>query len=228
MRSENLKPNLVTIVSVLPAAAYLAAIREGMSLHAYVSHIGFESNIRVGNCLIDMYAKCGCLEHSEEFCNKMSIIDTVSWNSMLAGYAINALGSPAVALFSRMHESYNAVDSISFLSVLSACRHGGLIEEGRNVFHSMSSTHHIQPGLEHYACMVDLLGRAGQLDKAWELIQSMPMEPDSGVWGALLGACRMHSKIPLGENAAHLLIMWFFQTFMLNLEDGAMLKRLEK
>ncbi|PIA54470.1 hypothetical protein AQUCO_00900782v1 [Aquilegia coerulea] len=206
MRLENLQPTLITIVSILPAAAYLAAIRKGMSLHAFVIKIGFETHVLVGNCLIDMYAKCGRLECSEEFFSSMCNRDTVSWNVMLAGYAVHGLGDPAVALFSQMLENCNEVDSVSFLSVLSACRHGGLIEEGRNIFHSMGSKHQIEPGLEHYACMVDLLGRAGQLDEAWDFVQSMAMPPDAAVWGALLGACRLHSNIKLGEIALNHLV----------------------
>ncbi|KAF9596227.1 hypothetical protein IFM89_008386 [Coptis chinensis] len=193
MRSESLQPNLVSIVSVLPAAAYLAAIREGMSLHGYVIRTGLESSVLVGNSLIDMYAKCGRVNLSEEVFHRMCIRDTVSWNSMLAGYALHGLGDPAVALFSRMLESCNEVDSVSFVSVLSACRHGGLIEEGRNLFSSMSSRHGLEPHLEHYACMVDLLGRAGEIALS-HLVRLEPQNPahhvvlsniyaHSGRWG---------------------------------------------
>ncbi|OVA16868.1 Pentatricopeptide repeat [Macleaya cordata] len=206
MRSESVWPNLVTIVSILPAAAYLAALREGMALHAYVIHTGFGSNVLIGNSLIDMYAKCGRLDYSEQFFDQMKNKDTVSWNVMLSGYAIHGLGNSAVALFLRMQESCIQVDSVSFVSVLSACRHGGLIEEGRKVFDSMNSKHQIEPKLEHYACMVDLLGRAGELDEAWNFIQKMPMAPDAGVWGALLGACRMHSNVWIGEIALNHLV----------------------
>ncbi|XP_010242634.1 PREDICTED: pentatricopeptide repeat-containing protein At2g39620 [Nelumbo nucifera] len=206
MKSENCKPNLVTIVSVLPASAYLAALREGMALHAYTVRTGCESNTLVGNSLIDMYAKCGRLDLSEDFFDRMSNKDTVSWNAMLAGYAIHGHGNHAITLFSQMKESCVEVDSVSFVCTLSACRHGGLIEEGRKIFNSMSSRFNIQPELEHYACMVDLLGRAGQLDEAWNFIQRMPMVPDAGVWGALLGACRMHSNVHLGEVALNNLV----------------------
>ncbi|XP_077217455.1 pentatricopeptide repeat (PPR) superfamily protein [Tasmannia lanceolata] len=206
MKSENLKPNLVTIVSILPTTAYLAALREGMALHSFIIRAGFESNILVGNSLIDMYAKCGRLDFSEEVFNRVDARDTVSWNAMLSGYAIHGLGKDAIALFSQMHESHVEVDSVSFISVLSACRHGGLIDEGRKIFKAMGSEHHLEPDLAHYACMVDLLGRAGQLDEAWGFIKRMPMTPDAGVWGALLGACRMHSNVRLGEIALHHLV----------------------
>ncbi|XP_043698653.1 pentatricopeptide repeat-containing protein At2g39620 isoform X2 [Telopea speciosissima] len=201
MKLENLQPNLITVVSVLPAAANLAALREGMAIHACVIKAGFESSVLAGNSLIDMYAKCGRLDYTQDLFNWMGNKDTVSWNAMLAGYAIHGYGNYAVELFSQMVENAVDVDSVTFLSVLSACRHGGLIDEGRKIFNSMNSEYHYEPEPEHYACMVDLLGRVGLLDEAWGLIQKMPMAPDAGVWGALLGACRMHSNVPFGEVA---------------------------
>ncbi|KAL5973536.1 hypothetical protein ACLOJK_030187 [Asimina triloba] len=201
MRAENLRPSLVSIVSILPAAAFLAALREGMVLHSYVIRIGFGSNVLVGNSLIDMYAKCGQLDISRKIFDGMDFRDVVSWNTMLSGYAIHGQGEDAISLFSKMRESCIEFDSLTFIGVLSACRHGGLINEGRKIFKAMSSVYHLEPDLEHFACMVDLLGRAGLLDEAWCLIQSMPMVPDAGVWGALLGACRMHSNLMLGEMA---------------------------
>ncbi|KAJ9684198.1 hypothetical protein PVL29_016604 [Vitis rotundifolia] len=201
MRLENFHPNSVTFVSVLPAAAYLAAFREGMAFHACIIQMGFLSNTLVGNSLIDMYAKCGQLDYSEKLFNEMDHKDTVSWNAMLSGYAVHGHGDRAIALFSLMQESQVQIDSVSFVSVLSACRHAGLVEEGRKIFHSMSDEYHIKPDLEHYACMVDLLGRAGLFDETLGFIKVMPVEPDAGVWGALLGSCRMHSNVKLGEVA---------------------------
>ncbi|XP_059628169.1 pentatricopeptide repeat-containing protein At2g39620 [Cornus florida] len=201
MKLETFHPNLVTFVNVLPAVAYLAALKEGMAIHAYVLQMGFQSNTLVGNCLIDMYAKCGRLDYSVNIFNEIETKDTVSWNAMLTGYAVHGHGDCALALFSRMQESHVKVDLVSFVSVLSACRHSGLIEEGRKIFNSMREKHFLEPNLEHYACMVDLLGRAGLFDETLFLIKTMPVEPDAGVWGALLGACRMHSNVELGEVA---------------------------
>lgn len=206
MKAEDFHPNLVTVVSILPAAAYLADLREGMALHACVISTGLESYTLVGNCLIDMYAKCGRLDFSQKFFDMMVDRDTVSWNAMLSGYAIHGYGEDAVALFLQMQESCVKVDSVSFVSVLSACRHGGLVDDGRKIFDAMRSKYALEPDVEHYACMVDMLGRAGHLDEAWNLIQTMPMKPDAGVWGALLGACRMHSNITLGEIALDQLV----------------------
>ena len=200
MRLENFRPNSVTFVSIMPAVAYLSALREGMYFHGCIIKMGLLSNTLVGNSLIDMYAKCGRLDFSEKCFNEIEHKDTVSWNAMVAGYAVHGQGDCAVSLFSLMQASH-VVDNISYISVLSACRHAGLVDEGKKIFQSMLKKHHLEPNLEHYACMVDLLGRAGLFDEALSLISMMPVEPDAGVWGALLGACRMHSNVELGEVA---------------------------
>ncbi|XP_010096625.2 pentatricopeptide repeat-containing protein At2g39620 [Morus notabilis] len=201
MRLENVRPNSVTFVSILPAVAYLSDLRLGMAFHASLIKMGVLSNTLVGNSLIDMYAKCGRLDFSKKCFNDMEHKNTVSWNVMLAGYAVHGRGDSAVSLFSLMQENHVEVDNFSFVSVLSACRHAGLVEEGKRIFKSIREKHHLEPNLEHYACVVDLLGRAGLFDEALSLISTMPMEPDAGVWGALLGACGMHSNAEFGEVA---------------------------
>ncbi|CAN6471452.1 unnamed protein product [Victoria cruziana] len=201
MRAENIKPSLVTIVSILPAAAYMAILKEGTTLHSYIIKVGLETVVLVGNSLIDMYAKCGRLDLAYEFFNRMNNRDTVSWNVLLAGYAIHGHAEDAIDLFSQMQQQQVKIDEVSFISALSACRHGGLVDEGKKIFDLMRNTNDTEPYLEHYACMVDLLGRAGQLEEAWSLVQSMPKQPDAGVWGALLGACRMHSNVDMAEKA---------------------------
>eukprot|EP00257_Ricinus_communis_P021014 XP_015580395.1 pentatricopeptide repeat-containing protein At2g39620 [Ricinus communis] len=206
MKLEHFQPNLVTFVSVFPAVARLSALKEGMALHACIMRMGFQSNVLVGNCLIDMYAKCGQLHNSEHLFHEMKNKNAVSWNVMLAGYAVHGQGYHAIELFSLMQKSHIQADSLSFLSVLSACRHSGLIDEGRKIFDSMYKEHQLEPGLEHYACMVDLLGRAGLFDEILHLIKAMPLEPDAGVWGALLGACKMHSNLQLAEFALYHLV----------------------
>lgn len=201
MISEAFQPNLVTIVSILPATTYLTALREGMAVHTYVILRGFQSHTLVANGLIDMYAKCGRLDYSEQIFTEMNHKNTISWNAMIAAYSVHGLGDRALATFYLMQESEAKIDSISFISVLSACRHSGLTEEGKKIFNSMKQKYGLEPGLEHYACMVDLLGRAGFLDEVMDLIKQMPMRPDAGVWGALLDASRMHSNLKLGELA---------------------------
>lgn len=201
MTSENIEPNLVSVVSVLPATAYLAALKEGLALHSYVIRLGFESHVPVGNCLIDMYSKCGKLDYACNFFNQMMYKDIVSWNVMLAGYALHGEAESAISLFSQVRDSGIEVDALTYLGALSACRHAGSVTEGKKIFESMRNNHRLEPHLEHYACMVDLLGRAGQLDDALSLIYTMPLAPDAAVWGALLGACKMHSNIRMGEIA---------------------------
>lgn len=206
MKLENVRPNLVTFVTVLPAVSYLTVLREAMAFHACIVRTGFLSSTLIGNSLIDMYAKCGQLSYSEKCFHEMENKDSISWNAMLSGYAMHGQGELAITLFSHMQQTNVHVDSISYISVLSACRHAGLIQEGRNVFASMSEKHHVEPNMEHYACMVDLLGRAGLFDEVLSLIKKMPTEPDAQVWGALLGACKIHSNVALGEVALHHLL----------------------
>ncbi|XP_027926887.1 pentatricopeptide repeat-containing protein At2g39620 [Vigna unguiculata] len=206
MKLESVRPNLVTFVIILPAVSFLSMLREAMAFHACIIRMGFISSTLVGNSLIDMYAKCGQLCYSEKCFHEMENKSTISWNAMLSGYAMHGQGELALALFSLMQETNVHVDSLSYLSVLSACRHAGLIPEGKNIFHSMTEKHNLQPNMEHYACMVDLLGRAGLFDEVLSLINGMPTEPDAQVWGALLGACKVHSNVKLGEVALHHLL----------------------
>ncbi|XP_050888891.1 pentatricopeptide repeat-containing protein At2g39620 [Lathyrus oleraceus] len=206
MKLENVRPSLVTFAIILPAVSYLTVLKEAMAFHACIIRMGFPSSILLGNSLIDMYAKCGQLSYSEKCFHEMENKDTISWNAMLSGYAMHGQGERAVTLFSLMQETNVHVDSISYISVLSACRHAGLIQEGRNIFASMCEKHHVESNMEHYACMVDLLGRAGLFDEALSLINKIPTEPDAQVWGALLGGCKIHSNVTLGEVALHHLV----------------------
>ncbi|XP_050885321.1 pentatricopeptide repeat-containing protein At2g39620 [Lathyrus oleraceus] len=206
MKLENIRPSLVTFAIILPAVSYLTVLKEAMAFHACIIRMGFPSSILLGNSLIDMYAKCGQLSYSEKCFHEMENKDTISWNAMLSGYAMHGQGERAVTLFSLMQETNVHVDSISYISVLSACRHAGLIQEGRNIFASMCEKHHVESNMEHYACMVDLLGRAGLFDEALSLINKIPTEPDAQVWGALLGGCKIHSNVTLGEVALHHLV----------------------
>ncbi|XP_078172099.1 pentatricopeptide repeat-containing protein At2g39620-like [Carex rostrata] len=201
MMAEYIKPNIVSLVSIIPATAHLISLKSGVALHCYVVKSGFESDAKVGNCLIDMYSKCGRLECAQKVFDQMPQKDTASWNTMLAGYSIHGLSHDAISLFSQMENKSIEADALTYLGVLSACRHGGLVTKGREIFESMRHKNGSGHNVEHYACMVDLLGRAGELDEAWRLIQKMPMEPDASVWGALLGACSMHSNSKLGEVA---------------------------
>eukprot|EP01018_Ginkgo_biloba_P006645 Gb_37102 [translate_table: standard] len=202
MQLADMKPNSVTMVSVLLACAHLGAPQQGKRIHDYIIRSGFESDVSVGTALIDMYAKCGNIEMARQWFDKMPERDVVSWSAMIAGYGIHGHGKDALKLFSQMQRTGMRPNDVTFVSVLSACSHTGLVDEGWQYFDCMSRDYGIKPKVKHYACMVDLLGRAGHLDEAQDIVKKMPLEPDAGVWGALLGACRIHCNIELGEHVA--------------------------
>eukprot|EP01018_Ginkgo_biloba_P009818 Gb_14459 [translate_table: standard] len=194
--------NLVTFASVLPACANLAALQQGKEVHEDIIRKGLQYNVFVGSALIDMYAKCGSIKDARTVFNKMPQQNVVSWNSMIVGYAIHGCGKEALQLFEQMQHSGMEPDHITFVGVLSACCHAGLVDDGWQYFDRMSQDYHITPGGQHYCCMVDLLGRAGHLDEAHNFINKMPIKPSPDVWGSLLAACRNHTNIELGERVA--------------------------
>eukprot|EP01018_Ginkgo_biloba_P029185 Gb_18412 [translate_table: standard] len=206
MQQTDMKPNRVTIVSVLPACADLAALQQGKDIHNYIIKNGFESDVTVRTGLVVMYSKCGSIDVACQVFDKMLKRDLVSWNAMIAGYGMHGYGEDALALFKQMQQTRVKPDHITFICVLSACSHAGLVDEGRQYFDCMNQDYCIRPRAEHYACMVDLLGRAGHLDEAESFINQMPLEPDAGVWGALLGACRIHCNVELGERVSERLL----------------------
>eukprot|EP01018_Ginkgo_biloba_P019690 Gb_04886 [translate_table: standard] len=205
MQLVDTKPDSVTMVSVLPACAHLGTLQNGKWMHGYIIKSGFEPDVSIANSLIDMYAKCGYIDIARYLFDKMSKRDLVSWNVIIAGYGMHGHGQESLALFFQMQQTGMEPNHITFVCVLSACSHAGLVNEGWQYFDCMIQDYHITPRVEHYTCMVDLLGRAGHLDEAEEFIEKMPLEPGASVWGALLGACRIHCNIELGEHvAAHL------------------------
>eukprot|EP01018_Ginkgo_biloba_P023373 Gb_39406 [translate_table: standard] len=202
MQLQGIKPDSFSLVSILQACAHLSALQQGKRIHGFVIKSGCESDVIVGTALIDMYAKCGSIEIARQLFNKMSKRNVVSWNAMIMGYGMHGYGEDALALFSHMQQTGMMPDHVTFIGVLSACSHAGLVDEGFHYFDCMSQDYCITPKVEHYACMVDLLGRAGHLNEAHGFIKKMPLEPDAAVWGALLGACRIHCNIKLGEYVA--------------------------
>eukprot|EP01018_Ginkgo_biloba_P005831 Gb_35190 [translate_table: standard] len=202
MQQSNVKPNSITMVSVLLACAHVGALQQGKWIHEYIIANGFETDVFVGTGLIDMYAKCGSLDNARQVFDKMSERSVVSWSAMISGYGMHGYGEDALAIFSKMQHKGMKPDHITFICLLSACSHAGLVDEGWQCFYCMSRDYCITPRVEHYACMVDLLGRLGHLDEAQDFIKKMPLEPDAAVWGALLGACRIYCNIDLGERVA--------------------------
>ncbi|KAI4348053.1 hypothetical protein L6164_008814 [Bauhinia variegata] len=152
--------------------------------------------------LIEMYSRCGCLEDARKVFDRMKFRDVVSWTSLISAYGMTGQGGTAVPLFSKMQDSGLNPDSIALVAILSACSHSGLLDEGKYYFKQMTNDYKITPRIEHFACMVDLLGRAGQVDEAYNFIKKMPMEPNERVWGALLSACRIYSNMVIGLLAA--------------------------
>lgn len=200
MQSENLVLDKYVAASMLSACTGLGALKQGEWIHGYVNKSGIQLDSKLSTAIIDMYCKCGCLEKALEVFNGLGEKGISSWNSMIGGLALHGKGIAAIELLKEMERQATvAPDYITFVNVLAACAHSGLVEEGHHYFHHMTKVHSIEPGLEHFGCMVDLLGRAGLLEEATKLIDEMPMSPDASVLGALLGACRMHGKIELGE-----------------------------
>eukprot|EP01018_Ginkgo_biloba_P030033 Gb_09792 [translate_table: standard] len=201
MRMDNF-----TFATALAACASLAALGHGKQVHASIIKAKFDWDVFVETALIDMYAKCGGIEDARLVFDKMFEQKIFSWNAMIAGYARHGHGEKALQLFCQMQLAGMNPDHVTFVSVLSACSHAGLVDEGYNYFHSMSHNHGIAPRVEHYACMVDLLGRAGCLDEAEDFINKMPLEPSALVWRSLLGACRVHCNMDKGKYAAECLL----------------------
>ncbi|XP_057839795.2 pentatricopeptide repeat-containing protein At2g22070 [Cryptomeria japonica] len=205
LQHMGMKADQYALASVLTACSSLATLEHGKSVHVHIIRNGFESYIYVGNALITMYSKCGSIEIASQVFNRMVNKDIISWNAMIAGCAQHGCGKEALKYFENMLQTGMEPDHISFVSVLSACSHAGLVDEGHRVFHLMGHDYGITPTKAHYVCMIDLLGRAGHLEEARDLINTLPFEPDANVWGAFLGACRMHGNIELGKHAAECL-----------------------
>ncbi|GMY17088.1 pentatricopeptide repeat-containing protein At4g02750-like [Fagus crenata] len=194
-------PNQFTFSSVLDACAGCSSLLMGQQVHSSILKFGVPGDVILSTSLVDMYAKCGDIEAAFSVFESIPKKNLVSWNSIIGGYARHGLATRALEEFERMIKVGVRPDEVTFVNVLSACGHGGLIEEGEKYFNSMVE-YAIKAGVEHYACMVDLYGRAGKLEKAENLIKEMPFEPDVVVWGALLGACGLHSSLELGQVAA--------------------------
>ncbi|XP_057871105.2 pentatricopeptide repeat-containing protein At2g35030, mitochondrial [Cryptomeria japonica] len=208
MQSAELNPDSMTFSCILSVCANFAALRQGMEIHEKIVRNGFQCDVTVVNALIDMYAKCGSIQKAWELFDKMHQRNVISWTAMIGGYAMHGRTRESLKLFEEMKQSGINPDHITFVSVLSACSHAGLVEEGYQYFSHMSKHYDIRPTMDHYNCMVDLFGRAGNLEKAQDFINKMPIKPDASVWSCLLGACRVHNNIELAEHAAqHLFLL---------------------
>ncbi|XWS36538.1 hypothetical protein CRYUN_Cryun20dG0093300 [Craigia yunnanensis] len=206
MQMGKLRPNYVTLVSVLPAISRLGALELGKWVHLYAKKKEIEIDDVLGSALIDMYSKCGSIEKAVQVFERISKPNTITWSAIIGGLAMHGKAGDALDYFSRMEREWVTPSDVVYIGVLSACSHAGLVEEGRLVFNHMVNVVGFEPRLEHYGCMVDLLGRAGLLKEAEEFIFNMPITPDDVIWKALLGACKMHGNIEMGDRVAGILM----------------------
>ncbi|KAM0009989.1 putative tetratricopeptide-like helical domain superfamily, DYW domain-containing protein [Helianthus debilis subsp. tardiflorus] len=201
MQRHDFKPTHFTYSSIFSACASTGSLEQGKWIHAHMLKSGLKLIAFIGNTLLDMYAKSGSFDDAIRVFDRLVKPDVVSWNSMLTAYAQHGLGEKTLDHFEKMKKTGIEPNSVTFLCVLTACSHGGLLDKGQYYFELMKKSN-IEPDVSHYVTMVDLLGRAGQLDRALNFIEELPVEPTSAIWGALLGACRMHKNMELGAYAA--------------------------
>jgi len=203
MQSERVAPNSVTAACILSVCAHLSVMILCKEVHCYLLRQGFESNVLVSNSLISAYAKCGDIFSSRTIFDQMLERNEVSWNSIILGFGMHGHTGEMFILFEKMKETGMKPDLATFTALLSACSHAGRVDMGWKYFKSMAEDHNFDPQLEHYTCMVDLLGRAGHLKQAYDLIVAMPWVPDDRIWGSLLASCKAHGSEMLAELVAN-------------------------
>ncbi|CAI9299853.1 unnamed protein product [Lactuca saligna] len=202
MKRDGERANRSIFSCILSTCAEITALELGKQFHAHLVKVGLGSGWYVGNAVLAMYCKCGNIEEAHATFEEISDKDIVSWNTMIGGYARHGFGKEALEVFESMKRKGVKPDEVTMVGVLSACSHSGLLDMGTQYFRTMETEYSITPNPKHYTCMIDLLGRAGRLDAARNLINNMPLEPDAATWGALLGASRIHNNTELGETAA--------------------------
>ncbi|XP_047328423.1 pentatricopeptide repeat-containing protein At2g21090-like [Impatiens glandulifera] len=205
MQGFELKPDVYSVGIMLPACSKLASVERGKQIHAYSIRFGLESDVHIGSAIVDMYAKCGKLDHALASYNRISNPNLVAQNTMLSAYAIYGYWNEGINFFNKMLENHVIPDSVTFVSVLSLCINAGEVETGKELYDLMRS-YNVEPTLKHLTCMVDLLSRVGRVKEAYRLVKEMSMEPDAVTWGALLGGCVLFGEVEIGEVAAEKLI----------------------
>nr|XP_043612787.1 pentatricopeptide repeat-containing protein At3g29230 isoform X2 [Erigeron canadensis] len=199
LNDPDVQPNDATFASVLSACSKLGMLELGKWVHAYAVNIGYKQNTYVQNGLIDMYAKCGAITKAMDVFTEMNEKDLISWNTIINALAMHGNGSDALRLFHEMKSAKQKPDAITFIGVICACSHMGLVKDGLKYFNSMVDGYLITPKIEHYGCIVDLLSRAGLVEEAVEFVEKMPMKPDNVIWTNLLGASRIYKKVKIAE-----------------------------
>lgn len=208
-----LRPDNISLVSVLSACAQLGELEQGKIVHEYIKRNGIRVDSFLATGLVDFYAKCGCIETASNIFESSLDRNVYTWNAMLVGLAMHGKSSVLLEYFSRMISSGIQPDGVSFLAVLMGCSHAGLVHEAWKLFKDMETVYGVHPELKHYGCMVDMLGRAGLIGEAMQLIKRMPYGGDIFVWGGLLGGCRTHGNLEVAKKAAQ-------QVMEIKPEDG--------
>ncbi|XP_031482992.1 putative pentatricopeptide repeat-containing protein At3g23330 [Nymphaea colorata] len=202
MQSIGIKPKAATFSSIIPAFAHSTTLHLGKQLHGYIVRNSLDDNIYIASSLVDMYAKCGNIRIARLVFDRTESPDMVSWTAMIMGYALHGHAKNALTLFQEMEKANVKPNYVAFVAALTACSHAGLLDEARKIFRSMSREYGIAPGLEHYAAVADLLGRAGRLEEAYEFISSMQVKQTASIWATLLSACRVHRDVELAEKVS--------------------------
>lgn len=206
MGEEGMEPDGFTLVSLLTACAELGALALGKRVHAYMFKVGLAENLHAANALLDLYAKTGNISEAQKVFDEMKEKSVVSWTALIVGLAMNGFGSEAIDLFKKLERKQLTPSEITFVGVLYACSHCGMVDEGLAYFKRMKEEFCIEPRIEHHGCMVDLLGRSGRIQQAYDYILAMSVQPNAVIWRTLLGSCTIHGHSTLAEVARAQLI----------------------
>ncbi|KAK2974267.1 hypothetical protein RJ640_016753 [Escallonia rubra] len=206
MQKQGVSPNFVTLLAVISACTNLSSIDHGRGAHGFALKSGMIFELSIGNSIINMYSKCGFLGGSHQTFQEMPVKDSITWSSLIGAYGLHGCAEEALQLFYVMQERGIEADGITYLAVLSACNHSGRVEEGQTIFHVAVENENLSLTMEHYACLIDLLGRAGKLEDASLMVTTMPMKPSMRIWSSLVSACKLHGRLEVAEMLAHRLI----------------------
>ncbi|CAA2969532.1 pentatricopeptide repeat-containing At1g08070, chloroplastic-like [Olea europaea subsp. europaea] len=201
MQKTNVEPNEVTMVSVLSSCAVLGALETGKWVHSYIKKNNLKLTVTLGTALVDFYAKCGCVDNAIDVFRVMPSRNVWSWTVLIQGLANDGRGRRALEFYNLMLKEKVVPNDVTFIAVLCACSHAGLVHEGRGLFASMSRDFGIEPRIEHYGCVVDMLGRTGLIEEAYQFIKSMPIKPNAVIWRTLLASCKVHKHVEIGEES---------------------------
>ncbi|KAG5240280.1 pentatricopeptide repeat-containing protein [Salix suchowensis] len=206
MQVAKVKMDEVIVTTLLTACARLGALDQGRWLHMYIDKHGIKVDAHLSTGLIDMYSKCGRIDMAWKIFQETEDKKVFVWSSMIGGLAMHSFGEKAIELFTKMIECGIEPSEITYINILAACTHSGLVDAGLQIFNKMVENQKPKPRMEHYGCIVDLLGRAGLLDDAFRIVETMPLKADPAIWRALLSACKLHRNVELGEQVGRILI----------------------